>query len=206
MNDNIPVAPAPPTPADVRAWLDYQQTELVARRDELLPMLNAMLEAYPVIEAEPDQEIATDNAKLAKALVAAADTAHKAAKDPYWQAGKAVDAWFRKMLEPLLTPLNELERRMLDYMQAKVAKAKAAAPTARKVDLARTTGVYGAVASLVTTFTYEVEDLSKVPADYLTVDDRKVKAVMADRDPQTKRPRKTIPGIRWVEQPSMRVS
>jgi hypothetical protein len=67
-------------------------------------------------------------------------------------------------------------------------------------------GVYGGKASVKETWGYEVEDLTKVPMEYHMIDDRLVKAVMADRNPKTRVPRRTIPGIRWVKNQTLAVS
>ena len=70
--------------------------------------------------------------------------------------------------------------------EAQLAESYATASTP---ELTRTRSLHGAVAGLRETWTYEVEDIQKVPAAYLTVNDAVVKAAI-------KTGVRVIPGIR----------
>jgi hypothetical protein len=207
MSDNLPQPPRPPTPTDVQDWLCYQHEDLTRRCDELIPPLQAIIDLYEDgIDGEPANQTAAENTRMAKALVAAADTARKADKEPYLHAGRAVDTWFRLLLEPLLEPLNKLEAMISDYLLAKEAKARAIGQTGKTSDLVRTTGIYGATATLQTRIGFKVIDQAAVPEEFKEIVSTRVRAVMADRDPKTGWPRRTITGIEWVELKSARIA
>jgi hypothetical protein len=88
-------------------------------------------------------------------------------------------------------------------LQAMRAQEQAGAKAAT---LSRTTGHYGAQASLRTTWTYRVTSLADLPLDLHTHDDTKIKALLRQlRDPQTGRPTSDVPGLEWVEQQNLTV-
>lgn len=84
--------------------------------------------------------------------------------------------------------------KQLDVAIAHEAAADAAAVTAqaKPAELSRTRGDFGAVASLRTTWDFEVTDISAVPAEFLMVNDVAVRGSI-------KGGRRVIPGIRIFE-------
>lgn len=86
----------------------------------------------------------------------------------------------------------------LDVAAAAAAQAEEAETRsqARAPDLTRSTGIFGATASVRETWDHEVLDASKVPRKYLVVSEALIKLAMRDRD-ATGRPIAVIPGIRW---------
>jgi len=109
------------------------------------------------------------------------------------------DAARRRMRGGALFPddpetIAVLERADTATREAQEAHALA---TGRPADLTRVTGVYGAVTSTRLTWDFEVTDIGKVPAEYLTVDAARVKLAMKDKD-RTGKPKRVIPGIAWI--------
>lgn len=97
-------------------------------------------------------------------------------------------------LDAAVAAEEEAERKRAEArLAAEDARAKAA-------ELSRTRGDYGAVASLRTTWTYEIEDAAKVPAAFLMVNDAAIKAHIKNRAKD--QPPTSIPGVRFVEQQS----
>jgi hypothetical protein len=75
---------------------------------------------------------------------------------------------------------------------------------ARPAELTRTRGDYGAVASVRSTWSWEITDIAAVPRQYMIVSPDSIKEAAKQRDPSGK-PVAEIPGIRWVEQTRMGV-
>ena len=75
---------------------------------------------------------------------------------------------------------------------------KAAATTAPSADLSRTRGDFGSVTSLRTTWGFEVDDLTKVPATYLLLNEQMVRAAIRTAPKKDGVPQINIPGIRVV--------
>jgi hypothetical protein len=198
---NVPTRPVVAPRAELKNWLEYASADLNARLKELQPALRHLSEEYPAI-SDDDEETAgifTENLKMAAALRHAIDDFFKKEKDPYWINGRVVDAWF-KTFTGLLDALTDPLRSTLRDFTIRRDRARVFE------DKQPVRGIYGSKASVKETWGYEVEDIAKVPMEYLTVDDGMVKAVMADRDPKTRVPRKTIPGIRWVKNQTLAVS
>ncbi len=74
----------------------------------------------------------------------------------------------------------------------------AAAQATPAAALSRTRGDLGGVSSLRTTYTFEVEDISKVPPSYLLVNEQMVRAAIRTAPKKAGVPQITIPGIRVV--------
>lgn len=86
------------------------------------------------------------------------------------------------------------EARRLQAEADAAAQAAAKTATASDAALARTHGDY-AMATLRKVWTYEVVDLAKVPVEYLTVNDRVIKAAISGKDGK-----RDIPGLRIFDQ------
>lgn len=90
-----------------------------------------------------------------------------------------------------------------DKTLARAAIAAHAADTAqdrtdaRPADLTRTTGDYGATASVRQTWGWEIEDIDAIPRQYLQVNPDAIKAAAKQRSASGK-PVAVIPGIRWT--------
>lgn len=69
---------------------------------------------------------------------------------------------------------------------------------AKTATMARTHGVYGAVATLRTTWGYEVADAKAVPREFLCVDDAALKAAIKAATKTDKTIDLTVPGVRFV--------
>lgn len=61
----------------------------------------------------------SDFAGQIKACIKAADTAHKAEKEPFLTAGRTVDAWLGTIKRPLLDLCQRVEARVTAYLRAK---------------------------------------------------------------------------------------
>jgi hypothetical protein len=81
-------------------------------------------------------------------------------------------------------------------------KRQAATTSARRAHAAptmTTRGDYGAKAGIVRKWKWELRDITKVPAEYLSVNAANVVIASKSRDPVTNKPTVVIPGIEWVE-------
>lgn len=78
--------------------------------------------------------------------------------------------------------------------QAQQATDRVNAPSA---DLTRSRGIYGATASVRTTWSWRVVDPALIPREYLMIDGAKIETAKRQRDAQGA-PTAEIPGIRWV--------
>ena len=199
---NVPTRPAVVSAEVMDEWLEYAASDLVDRLKELTAVLFQLSVDHPVI-ADGDDETAgifTENLKMIAALRKAVEDFHKKEKAPYLALGKQVDNWlngFVRVLDGMDAPLREA-------LRAFAAKRDTSRIFEDKEPIRGHYGVGTAV--MKDHWTYEVEDITKVPVEYLTVDDRLVKAVLADRHPKTRVPKRKIPGIRWVRNRQLAVS
>ena len=198
---NVPTRPQTPKEAELKEWLAFASAELSARWNELLPALLLNARFHPAINDGDDETagIFTENLRMVNALRSSAVDFHQTEKAPYWQLGKLVDGWFNTFTDNIDRTVEPLRSALRDFTIRK---------NAEKIfeDKEPVRGVYGSTASVKETWDYIVEDITKVPVEYLMENPKLVKAVMADRDPKTRVPRKNIPGIRWVKKQSLAVS
>jgi hypothetical protein len=75
---------------------------------------------------------------------------------------------------------------------------------AKPAERSQTRGVYGTLASIRQTWTWEITDIESVPRNYLTIDSAKLREAMKTRDKFGK-PVTMIPGISWVTERSLGV-
>jgi len=122
----------------------------------------------------------------------AADAARKQAEEAARKAAEAIER----------DPAHADVALQLAEQAAAIAEEKSAVAEAKPAELTRVRGSAGAVLSMRTSWTYQVVDFALVPDPWKTIDDKKVKAAMKARDPQTGRPTRSIPGIEWVQQTS----
>lgn len=125
MTSNTPPPPAPLDAAQIAAYLDYAGTDLLTRRDELIKALHANAQKYPRIDDDDVLGRVGENIGLGKKLAALAETARETTKKPFWDGGKAVDAWFRAFLIPLAAAVAPVQTAMNDYGQRLLAKRRA---------------------------------------------------------------------------------
>lgn len=67
----------------------------------------------------------------------------------------------------------------------------------RAADLTRVRGMFGAVASVRESWTWEIVDEDRIPRAYLKVNDDAIKRAAKERD-ASGRPTRVIPGLRWI--------
>lgn len=133
-NSNAPQPPAPLTPEQVTAYLDWFLIELVNKRDdELLPKLAALAKLARIEDGDEDTagRIAEDQ-RIARALIATVEARRKEAKEPYLNGGRAVDAWKNRYEAVVIAALAPVDAMMLDY-----GNRKAAAERRRREEAAR---------------------------------------------------------------------
>jgi hypothetical protein len=198
---NVPRRPETAKPEELFAWLEYAASDLLTRWKELAPALSQIRQEHPVIN-DGDEETAgifTENIRMVAALRSAFVDFHQEEKAPYLTLGRKVDVWTNTITGMIDAAVEPLRSALRDFTirrdRARVFEEKEPVR-----------GIYGSKATVKETWGYEVEDIAKVPKEYLTVDDRMVKAVMADRHPKTRVPRRTIPGIKWVKNQTLAVS
>jgi hypothetical protein len=129
--------------------------------------------------------------KLEAQRAAAEAERKRAAEEAQRQAERAA----QRMTDEALTTAAEAAK------EADRAEARA---LARPAALTRTRGDYGAVASVRSSWGWEVVDEAAIPREFFTLDPDKVKLAAKDRDPSGK-PVAEIPGLRWVEKSVMGV-
>lgn len=102
--------------------LDEQLTEetrdLFARRDELV---SAVGRAPAIIPDDDWEAKITDVVRMIQVCTRTAETTRVARKDPFLSAERLIDAFFRKVTDPLADAKRDLERRLTTYKQAKEA-------------------------------------------------------------------------------------
>jgi hypothetical protein len=125
---NAPPPPEPLSAQQVTEWLNYCLADLVERRnDEIVPALNAMIEAYPQVEDDEAAALFTDNIRIAGDMERAARERILAEKRPFIDAGKTVDGWRDRFMTALGAPLQQARAILLDYQTRKAAAARAEA-------------------------------------------------------------------------------
>lgn len=96
-------------------------------------------------------------------------------------------------------PEAVVAKRLDDAAKASAAADRAAVAAVNPRAGRSVKGIYGGRVTQVTSWEWEVEDFSKVPVEGLMVNPDWVKEMARERDPNTRRPVKDIPGIKWVE-------
>lgn len=129
---NAPTPPAPLTPTEITAWLDFALESLIARRAEILDALAKTAAAHPTIEDDEILAEIGENVKMAKALTGTAEKRRVDSKAPFLDGGRAVDAWFARLVAPVGAALSPIQATMDDYGRRMVAKRRAAAEAQAK--------------------------------------------------------------------------
>lgn len=161
-------------------------------------------DALAPIATEEDAGGYTETAKALRDLVGTTGTvekARKAEKDQILKDGRTIDGFFAAMAEPAKKALDRVLGEINRYQRAKLeaerkaaqereeAERKAAAlfdealpaPTAPVVvkEAARVTSFSGAKATASTKWVHRVVDHTKVPRQYMMVNDAAIKAAIA---------------------------
>lgn len=112
----------PPSEAEiVREKLDANHADLVARRDALLA---GVARAPETISDDATCGRVADFVKQLTAHIKTSEAARTAAKEPYLSAGRAVDAYFKGVTDPLDAAKKTLSKRMDAFINAKIAKER----------------------------------------------------------------------------------
>lgn len=265
---------APPDPiADLVARLAETHADTAQRSADLADMANRL----PAACEDDDTAVKlADAIKATTAFMKGADAARVAAKEPHLAAGRAVDGFFKKLVDPvdkvknrmaaLLTAYQrkkadeerrERERIAEEERQRKLAEERAAreaarlareaweaaraaeaaasaeaeaarraadeaaaaareakdraaaarqdanvaksAATVKAAELTRTRSDLGSLASLRTTWAFEIEDPDEVPRQYLSVNEGAIRAAIKSATTKDGKCPLKIPGVRIYE-------
>lgn len=110
IGDNLP--PAIPTAEQINDALGLDQIKLLRRRDELIEALDRV--PLEIEDPETEQKV-TDFGSQIAAAIKAAEASRVGAKEPYLAGGRAVDGFFAKIVDPLLTAKSTLAKRLTIY-------------------------------------------------------------------------------------------
>lgn len=138
-------APRPPTPAEVKAYLEETCADLIARRDEILAGAERFHTRFPTITDDDTQGKAGDFAGAKGAMAGFAKIAEgrrTEAKQPYDQAGNTVQTFFKSLTEPVARARTAIGTKMNAYAdrqeeirrEAARKDAEAAAALAREAE------------------------------------------------------------------------
>lgn len=170
-----------------RAYRDGQATingwfkdHFVSPVEALQKTVQAKLNAYGLEKRRAEQRAAEEARRKAE------EEAQRAAAEAAQAARKAQDDAIGKM---------EQAARAAEELAKADAKADAV--------VARVRGTQGSISSGTVTWRWEIEDFSAVPDYYKTIDEAKIREAAKERG-KGNRPTAKIPGIRWVENFTMR--
>ena len=186
-------------------------TELAKREAESVPELVQLAHDLP-IENEDDLVLAADALGAIKARYKLLETERKKATAPMLEAKAVIDAWFRphttslEKAETILKSKMREAKTLFDSQRAMEA-AKRRLEAAAAVEADNIPGALEMVAEAVEmeaapvvpgvqfrdNWTFEIEDTSQIPAQYLMVDVRAIGAAV-------KRGVREIPGVRIYQE------
>lgn len=98
-----------------REQLEYENEELIRRRDELL----AAAERIPAIADDDVARRVSDFIKQIMAAVKASEAARVKAKEPYLEGARSVDGFFKAIADPLSKAKQAVEGRLTVFLRAK---------------------------------------------------------------------------------------
>ena len=233
-------------PDAIEAWLNDQFAARQARAASLLASYKKFLFATASgIQADDIAAKATDFAKMLKVEVKEIDQVRTAIKEPVLAATRQIDGMGRKLSEPLVSAMTEVEKRITAFLRAKEQEARrvAAEEAARKEaeaqalldqacadgedalsgesvtaaadlmeqvqaaeaiaeasakELTRVRTQLGTTTALRDNWVYAVEDITRVPAAYLQINDTVVKAAIRSGT-------RVIPGLVITNEPKASV-
>lgn len=111
---------APVDAQTIVADLADEFDHLKRRRDELL----AAEQRIPPIESDETAQKVTDFIRQLSAVAKAADTSRIGAKEPYLEGGRAVDGYFKSLIDPLLSSKKRVESALTNYLRRKEAEER----------------------------------------------------------------------------------
>lgn len=100
---------------DIQAEIEARQGDLLKRRDELL----GARERLPAIDSDDIAGKAADYVKLIAAALKNSEAARVKEKEPWLEAGRLCDGWFKKVTDPLAKLKSEVEAKLTVYLRAK---------------------------------------------------------------------------------------
>ncbi len=192
--------------------LEIEHANLAAKAVECVDLVP---EALAPVTTDDDAGAYAETAKTLKSCLTAIETARKGEKDQILKDGRAIDAHFAKMSDPVkaaadrvIAEINAFQTKKLeeqrriqreaDERARKEAEAfeepppPAAAPVIAK-EAARVIGFSGTKAAASVKWVHEVTDAAQVPREYLMVNEAAIKAAIAGG-------KREIPGVRIFEQ------
>lgn len=119
--------PAPLTAIEVRAYLADAKAPLVERKDALMAGVARFLEKHSVIADEETQSRAGDFVKQIAAHAKIVEDHRTPAKKPFLDSGRAVDAFFKDIADPLAQGIAKIRAPMTVWAQKQEAIRRAKA-------------------------------------------------------------------------------
>lgn len=136
MNDfsNAPRPPAPLTAAQIKAWLDYDQQQLLADIEQAATQMAQDVEILNlkqgVISDTAELALLRSHSKDVRDVLRTAELTRKTEKDPFLVGGKTVDSWFRDQLAVLNQRHSQIEAAMNAFTTREEARRRAEAERA----------------------------------------------------------------------------
>ena len=214
MRSNAPVVDldAALNPASLAAWIEFSYAGHAAA---IVALLTRFVKFSEVTASGIADDFvaghAADFARDMKAAAGALDETRTRIKKPVLHAQRLIDGSAKALSDRVASAVREVEARVTAYLKVKEAEARAkleAEEAARAavaddialaaldqetaataLELTRTRGTGGALTALKTVWTYEVEDITKVPTHLLQVNDAAVRAAI-------KQGAREVPGLR----------
>jgi hypothetical protein len=154
---NAPPPPAPLTPEQIAAYLDYAMAALLDRRAEVIAALDASAKAHPTIDDDDTLDLVAENVRMANKLVSASEDKRKTEKAPFLTGGRAVDGWFTAFGIPIIEARKPVQAAMTDYGTRVEAERRAIAIEAQRIADAAAAQAAAAAADLLARATPPVE-------------------------------------------------
>lgn len=163
---------------------------------EIKTQLNKEVIEQPiVIETQENYTNYADVLKACKNKVKELEEERKSYTAPLDESKKRIMAKFKEVVDPLESYISKVSKAMSDWYVVEEKKRKELQAQLEKeavekadktnpdvivpvVESVKTTKSGYSTTTMIKSYTYEVEDLTKVPREYLMVDDKKVKAVI----------------------------
>lgn len=138
--------PAPLTPHEVRTYLADAKAPLITRKNALLEGVARFVAAHPKISDEETQSKAGDFVKQIQAHIKIIEDNRTPAKKPFLEGGRAVDAFFKDISDPLTVGLNQVRAPMTVYAQEQETIRRAEAQRVAEAAAARAAATAEALA------------------------------------------------------------
>jgi len=155
------------------------------------------------IEDQETADMISDILKDVHKQLTDSEAKRKEVTGPLNQVKKTIDSWFKPGTEALTEVKKMLLSKIGDYrreIEEKRIAALEAGDTETAISIPMPTVPSGVTERKI--WTYEVEDESAVPREFLTVDYQKISSLVANSDPETL----SIPGVRVFQISKMQMS